>query len=124
MTPGDVVDALAALAQETRLAIFRLLVEKGPDGLQAGVISERLGVAPSSLSFHLAQLARAGLVTQRRLGRNLFYAANFATMNGLMAYLTENCCAGALSGAPVCRPGDTFRRGDLRDEASARPRRR
>lgn len=89
------VRALAALAQEHRLAAFRLLVEAGPEGLSAGQIAARLGLPPSSLSFHLAQLDHAGLVGQRRAGRSIFYSASFATMNALMAYLTENCCAGA-----------------------------
>ncbi len=82
---GDrAVRALAALAHDTRLALFRMLVERGPDGLPAGVIAERLGVPPSSLTFHVQHLHRAGLVTQRRLGRQLIYAANFAAMNGLV----------------------------------------
>jgi DNA-binding transcriptional ArsR family regulator len=96
------ISALAALAQETRLDLFRLLVTRGPEGLPAGVIAERLGVAPSSLSFHLQQLAHAGLITQRRLGRQLIYSAEYGAMNALLAYLTENCCVGA----PVCNPGE------------------
>src|SRR6059058_2706994 len=86
------IAALGALAQETRLELFRLLVTVGPEGLPAGVIAERLGVLPASLSFHLAQLVHAGLITQRRLSRQLIYAAEYSTMNELMAYLTENCC--------------------------------
>jgi ArsR family transcriptional regulator, arsenate/arsenite/antimonite-responsive transcriptional repressor len=100
--PGRIVAALGALAQETRLAIYRLLVEAGPEGMPAGAIAETLGVPPSSLSFHLAQLARAGLASQRRDGRSLIYAADFAAMNALLAYLTENCCRGA--GAAACAP--------------------
>jgi DNA-binding transcriptional ArsR family regulator len=88
------IEALSALAQETRLAIFRMLVEAGPDGLPAGVIAERLGVPASSLSFHLAHLTRAGLLVQRRASRLLIYSADFAGMNRLLAYLTENCCGG------------------------------
>jgi len=88
------IGALGALAQETRLAIFRLLVGRGPEGLPAGVIAETLGLPASSLSFHLAQLNHAGLITQRRLSRSLIYAVDFAAMNALMGYLTENCCAG------------------------------
>ena len=88
------ITALAALAQETRLELFRLLVTCGPQGLPAGVIAERLGVQPSSLSFHLAQLTHAGLITQRRLSRQLIYATDFSAMNELMGYLTENCCGG------------------------------
>lgn len=89
------VTALAALAQEHRLALFRLLVQAGPDGLPAGAIAERLGVPASSLSFHLAHLNRAGLVSQTRQGRSLIYAADYAAMNGLLGYLMENCCGGA-----------------------------
>ena len=94
--------ALAALAQETRLELFRLLVTMGPEGLPAGVIAERLGVLPSSLTFHLNLLHRAGLISQTRRSRQLIYAAEYATMNALLAYLTENCCVGA----PVCNPGE------------------
>ena len=86
------VQALAALAHETRLALYRMLVERGPDGLPAGVIAERLNVPPSSLTFHVQRLHRAGLITQRRVGRQLIYAADYAAMNGLIATLTENCC--------------------------------
>jgi ArsR family transcriptional regulator len=98
------VAALGALAHETRLELFRLLVQRGPDGLSAGVIAQALGLAPSSLTFHLQQLTHAGLITQRRVGRQLIYAADFATMNGLVAYLTENCCAGAVPGVMACCP--------------------
>jgi len=98
--------ALGALAQETRLALYRLLVAEGPLGLPAGAIAERLGVAPSSLSFHLQQLLHAGLVTQRRAGRQLIYAAEYETMNALLAYLTENCCGRGQSCAPFCTPAD------------------
>ncbi len=86
------VQALAALAHETRLALYRMLVERGPDGLPAGVIAGCLNVPPSSLTFHVQHLHRAGLVTQRRIGRQLIYAADYAAMNGLIATLTENCC--------------------------------
>ena len=86
--------SLAALAQETRLAIFRLLVEAGPDGMNAGAIAEAVGVPAATLSFHVAQLARAGLVTSRQESRFIFYAANFAAMDDLIAYLTDNCCQG------------------------------
>jgi ArsR family transcriptional regulator, arsenate/arsenite/antimonite-responsive transcriptional repressor len=89
------LDALAGLAQETRLAVFRLLVEQGPEGLAAGAIAERLGLANATLSFHLKELAHAGLVTPNQAGRFIYYSANYATMNGLVAYLTENCCRGA-----------------------------
>lgn len=97
------IAALGALAQETRLDLFRLLVTCGPEGLPAGVIAERLGVLPSSLSFHLAQLAHTGLITQRRLSRQIIYSAEYGTMNELLAYLTENCCGrGVAVSAPVC----------------------
>ncbi|HXP05406.1 MAG TPA: helix-turn-helix domain-containing protein [Stellaceae bacterium] len=97
------IGALGALAQETRLDLYRLLVTVGPQGLPAGVVAERLGVLPASLSFHLAQLVHAGLITQRRLGRHLIYSAEYGAMNELLAYLTENCCQGA-SCAPACDP--------------------
>lgn len=90
----SIVAALSALAQETRLAIFRLLVETGPEGLCAGDIGTRLGVAPATLSFHLAQLANAGLVYSRQKSRFIFYSANFEAMNGIVDFLTENCCGG------------------------------
>jgi ArsR family transcriptional regulator len=116
------IAALGALAQETRLALFRLLVTAGPAGLRAGVIAERLGVQPSSLSFHLAQLVHAGLITQRRLSRQLIYSAEYGAMNALLAYLTENCCGrGASSCAPACNPADAFTTGES-DEAPARAR--
>ena len=101
MNSRQTVQALAALAHETRLALFRMLVEQGPKGLSAGIIAERLGVPPSSLTFHVQHLHRAGLITRRRLSRQIIYAAEFSTMNGLIAYLTENCRGG---GAAVCRP--------------------
>src|SRR5271154_7333835 len=101
MRATEAVAALSALGQETRLALFRLLVQRGPDGLPAGVIAERLGIPPSSLTFHLQHLHRAGLVTQRRLHRQLIYAADYASMNGLVLYLTDNCC-GRGSAAPLC----------------------
>lgn len=102
---ATIVRALGALAQEHRLAVFRLLVQAGPDGMAAGALAEGVGVPPSSMSFHLAQLANAGLVAQRRAGRSIIYAADYGAMNGLMAYLTENCCGGAgcLPGA-ACSP--------------------
>jgi DNA-binding transcriptional ArsR family regulator len=92
---STVLTALSALAQEHRLALFRLLVQAGPDGLPAGTIAEKLGVPASSLSFHLAHLNRAGLVSQTRQGRSLIYAADYPAMNGLIGYLMENCCEGA-----------------------------
>jgi len=100
------VDALGALAQESRLAVFRLLVRRGPSGLPAGEISERIGVPPTTLSFHLAQLSHAGLVTSRRDGRSILYAANYPSMQDLMGFLLENCCQ---EGAG-CAPAETGRR--------------
>jgi len=98
------IGALGALAQETRLEVFRLLITQGPSGLAAGVIADRLGVLPASLTFHLQQLLHAGLVTQRRLGRQIIYSAEYACMNELLAYLTENCCGQGMSAAPICDP--------------------
>jgi DNA-binding transcriptional ArsR family regulator len=106
MENKDVIDALAALAQETRLAIFRLLVEAGPDGLPVGTIAETLDLANATLSFHLKELTRAGLTTATPNGRSILYSARFDTMNGLIGYLTENCCAGSDSlSASTCAPG-------------------
>ena len=105
MQPGEVIKALGALAQEHRLSVFRLLVQAGPDGMPAGVLAETVGVPPSSMSFHLAQLANAGLVTQRRQSRSIIYAVDFDAMNGLMRYLTENCCGGVpCSSVTACPP--------------------
>ena len=98
--------AFSALGHEHRLAVYRLLVEAGPEGLSAGAIAGRLGIPPSSLTFHTQALLRAGLVAQRRESRLLIYSADFPAMNGLVAYLTENCCAGSASCAPAsaCNP--------------------
>jgi len=99
------IEALGALAQEHRLALFRLLVQAGEKGMAAGAIAEALGVPNSSLSFHLAQLHRAGLILQERQHRSLIYRANYQAMNALVAYLMENCCAGADCGSgPACEP--------------------
>jgi DNA-binding transcriptional ArsR family regulator len=95
MTEIDAVKALAALAQEVRLRVFRALVVAGNDGLTPGALAEQLAVAPTSLSFHLKELAHAGLISQERQGRYLIYRASFASMNELLAYLTENCCQGS-----------------------------
>ncbi len=113
------VDALGALAHGHRLAAYRLLVQHGPDGLPAGRLAAALGVPPSSLTFHLQQLLHAGLVTQRRVGRNLIYAADIAAMNGLVGFLTENCCGQEGAGA-ACNPSAA---GWARDGGAA-PRRR
>ena len=122
MDQKRVIASLGALAQERRLELFRLLVTAGPAGLPAGVIAEKLAVLPSSLSFHLQQLVHAGLITQRRLSRQLIYSAEYGAMNELTAYLTENCCGVGVC-APVCNPADTFTKGES-DEAPARSRRR
>ena len=98
------VEALGALAQEHRLALFRLLIQAGEDGMPAGAIAEKLGVPNSSLSFHLAHLTRAGLIQQRRQGRSLIYTADYAAMNALVGYLMENCCGGAIC-APAAQCG-------------------
>jgi len=107
MNAAQTVEALGALAHEHRLAIYRLLVERGPQGLSAGQIAERIGLVPSSLTFHVQSLQRAGLITQRRVSRQLFYAADFSTMNELVDYLTKNCCGGSESCAPACKPAST-----------------
>ena len=99
MEAQPVIKALSALAQEHRLAAFRLLVQAGGDGMTAGTLAEALGVPNSSLSFHLAQLTNAGLIIQRRASRSLIYSADYAAMNGLVGYLMENCCAGG-----ICAP--------------------
>ncbi len=102
MKSTDAVIALAAMAQDTRLSVFRLLVQQGPSGLAAGEIAGALGIAPATLSFHLKELAHAGLVSSRQEGRFVFYAANFDAMNALLAYLTENCCVADCG--PACAP--------------------
>ncbi|HZW24485.1 MAG TPA: metalloregulator ArsR/SmtB family transcription factor [Gallionella sp.] len=103
MKPAQVVKALAALAQPTRLAIYRLLVEQGPDGMAAGEVAAKLKAAPATLSFHFRTLSHAGLVESRQEGRFVYYSANFAAMNGMVDYLTENCCGG---NADACKaPG-------------------
>ena len=114
------VEALYALAQETRLGVHRLLVEAGPEGLSAGRIGEELKLPPATLSFHLAQLTRAGLARSRQDGRFVIYSADFENMNALVGYLTENCCGGrscAPSPVALTRKGKT-------DEALPRARRR
>jgi ArsR family transcriptional regulator, arsenate/arsenite/antimonite-responsive transcriptional repressor len=105
MKSTEVVPALAALAQENRLDVFRLLVQAGPEGMAAGHIADKLGIVAATLSFHLAQLKHAGLVKVRRDGRSLIYAADYARMNGLIDFLTENCCGGdAARQAAACAP--------------------
>ena len=120
MKTSEAIAALGSLAQETRLAVYRLLVKRGPEGMPAGEIGDELGVPASSLSFHLHQLMHAGLITQERRSRQLIYAARFDRMNALVAYLTENCCGGA-SCAPACDVPRSVE--GARREASARTRR-
>ncbi len=95
MNASSTVLALGALAHEARLAVFKLLVQAGPEGLAAGIIATRLEMAPPALSFHLKELTHAGLLMQRPEGRKIHYSANFSSMNDLIGYLTENCCQGA-----------------------------
>lgn len=110
MESDRVIRALSALAQEHRLAAYRLLVQAGEGGVAAGVLAERLGVPASSMSFHLAQLAIAGLVSQRRESRSIIYSADYAAMNRLMGYLTENCCGGVpCADDAACLPQDEKR---------------
>ena len=104
MKSEQAVKALAALAQPTRLAIYRLLVEAGQAGMAAGLIAERLSVSPATLSFHFKTLSHAELIGSRQEGRFIFYSANFAVMNGMLDYLTENCCGGNIAACKT--PGD------------------
>lgn len=104
MDAQQTVNALAALAQEHRLQAFRFLVQRGADGAAAGAIADHLAIPASSLSFHLAQLERAGLVMRVRKSRSLIYSADFAAMNALVGYLMENCCGEASACAPACEP--------------------
>ena len=104
MKTANVIAALGALAHEFRLAIYRLLVERGPEGLSAGAIGEKVGLLPSSLTFHLQALHRAGLIKQARASRQLIYSADYPAMNELVAYLTDNCCAASGACAPQCKP--------------------
>ena len=107
MKKTDVVAALAALAQDNRLDVFRLLVQAGPEGISAGAVSTALDLAPNTLTFHFDRLRQARLVSARREGRSMIYAARFETMHALVGYLTENCCGGANGAcAPVaaCKP--------------------
>jgi ArsR family transcriptional regulator len=118
MELSAVVDALAALAQETRLGVYRLLVEAGPEGMHAGRIGEELDLPGPTLSFHLAHLARTGLVRSRQEGRYVIYSADFQNMNQLVGYLTENCCGGS-----SCAPTRKGARNETipRARRSARP---
>lgn len=106
MDSTDVIKCLSALAQETRLQIFRALVVAGPQGLTPSLLAEQLGLAGATLSFHLKELSHAGLITQRRESRNLHYSASFGQMNQLLSFLTENCCAGQPCATEVTNPCD------------------
>ncbi|MBX5460738.1 MAG: helix-turn-helix transcriptional regulator [Steroidobacteraceae bacterium] len=110
MNSNQAVAALSALAHEHRLGVYRLLVEAGPEGLNAGTIASRLKLPPSSLTFHLQNLHRAGLVTQQRRSRELIYSADFRAMNALIGYLTENCCTGNATCASDCGPRSAQKR--------------
>jgi DNA-binding transcriptional ArsR family regulator len=123
--------ALAALAQETRLRVFRLLVEHGPAGLPAGEIGRQLGLPPATLSFHIKELATAGLVSARQQGRSIRYGTDFAAMRSLVAYLSENCCRGAPGGhdqpsacASDCSPQAAIERTPFIPKPTVRPKRR
>jgi DNA-binding transcriptional ArsR family regulator len=107
METSKALTALAALAQETRLAVFRLLLEHAPRGLPAGQVAERLRLLPASLSFHLKELSRAGLIGARQQGRFVWYTADLAAMNGIVAYLTETCCSASASCVANCTPSCT-----------------
>jgi DNA-binding transcriptional ArsR family regulator len=112
MEQTDAVATLAALAQDNRLDVFRLLVQAGPDGLAAGNIASELKLAPNTLTFHFDRLRQAGLVGVRRDGRSMIYNANYGAMNALIAYLTDNCCGGApekCAPAAVCKPASAKR---------------
>jgi ArsR family transcriptional regulator len=112
MEAPDAVAALSALAQDNRLGVFRLLVRAGPDGMAAGNVASELRLAPNTLTFHFDRLRQAGLVSVRREGRSMIYAARYDTMNALIAYLTENCCGGApeqCAPATVCEPATAKR---------------
>lgn len=121
MEKGAAVAALAALAQETRLDVFRMLVEAGPEGLSAGTIGEALGLPGATLSFHLNQLRQAGLAGFERQGRSLIYSARYPAMAALMRYLTDNCCRGDAEGCAVadCKPSDCLS-GEARTEGANR----
>lgn len=123
MESKQAVSALAALAQETRLAVFRLLVQTGPTGLSVGEIGEAVKAAPATLSFHLKEMTHAGLIEPRQDGRYIFYAANFQRMNELLGFLTENCCArdGVIC-ASGCMPGEQRSSGAVKARPAAAPR--
>jgi DNA-binding transcriptional ArsR family regulator len=118
MKTTEVINALGALAHEYRLAIYRLLVERGPQGLSAGAIGERVGLVPSSLTFHLQALQRATLITQVRASRQLIYSADFNVMNELVGYLTDKCCvASGETCTSDCKPARASKTPRRRDAA-------
>jgi DNA-binding transcriptional ArsR family regulator len=120
MNATEAIAALSALAHEHRLTIFRLLVEQGPEGLPAGAIAEKVGLQPSSLTFHLQHLTRAGLLVPTRASRQIFYAADFAAMSSLVGYLTDHCCTA--SGTPCaadCKPAAVEPKRTARNRRSA-----
>lgn len=121
MESKNAVRALGALAHETRLAVYRLLVQAGPEGLPVGAIGEKLKLAPATLSFHLAGLRHAGLITARREGRTLYQAADYPAMNGLVGYLSENCCQGEGCGV-ACAPAKKPAKQERTHETPARAR--
>ena len=110
----EALATLGALAQENRLAVFRLLIEHAPEGLPAGLIAERLGLAPATLSFHLKELTHAGLIAAQQDGRFIWYRADLDAMNGLVGYLTENCCGRGADCAPACAPARSAQRAAIR----------
>jgi DNA-binding transcriptional ArsR family regulator len=125
MDKSAAIAALAALAQDSRFDVFRLLVQAGPGGMAAGQIGESLGLPPATLSFHLNHLKQSGLLKCRRESRSLIYTVEFAAMNALLAYLTENCCraSAAACSDDLCKPATTSK-GESCDEAPARSRHR
>ena len=110
MKNPDAITALAALAQENRLDVFRLLVQAGPDGMPAGEVADTLDLAPNNLTFHFDRLREAGLVTVRREGRSMIYAAHFEVMNDLIGFLTDNCCQRAACAPAICKPAKSSRK--------------
>lgn len=110
METKDAVKSLSALAQETRIAIYRLLVQQGPEGLPASMLAEMLDLPNATFSFHVKELSQAGLVTARQAGRFIYYAANYATMNDLVGYLTENCCDGQACEIDLAAPKNSRRK--------------
>ncbi len=114
MEMSNAIAALAALAQENRLEVFRLLVQSGPEGLPAGRVAEELDLAPNTLTFHFDRLRGARLVTVRRDGRSMIYTARYDTMNAVIAYLTENCCRGR---PEECLPSKRIKKASARREA-------